>query len=203
MSRLPAAAPHRSRPRVPLARIVPLVLLAGALLVGSPVHAQRQDGRPPFGVAEGMTGPDFTMMSLAGEPVTLSALRGGPVLLNFWASWCPPCVEELPLLERAAAELEGGLRVVLLNVGEPHDTVAPFLEGLGVAAPLVLRDARDEERPLPDGVVPSRAVAQVYQTFGLPTSLLLDDRGVIRARVSGPLSEGSLRAMLARVGIAW
>lgn len=203
MSRVRAAAPHRPSPSDPRVRTVPLVLLVVALLVGSPVHAQRQDGRPPFGVAEGMTGPDFTMMSLAGEPVTLGELRGGPVLLNFWASWCPPCVEELPLLERAAAELEGGLRVVLLNVGEPHDTVAPFLEGLGVAAPLVLRDARDEERPLPDGVVPSRAVAQVYQTFGLPTSLLLDDRGVIRARVSGPLSEGSLRALLARVGIAW
>jgi thiol-disulfide isomerase/thioredoxin len=206
MSRVSAAAPdrpHLPAPRGLPARLVPLVVLAVALLVGGPVHAQRQDGRPPFGVAEGMTGPDFTMMSLAGEPVTLSELRDGPVLLNFWASWCPPCVEELPLLDRAASELEGSLRVVLLNVGEPHDTVAPFLEGLGVAAPLVLRDARDEERPLPDGVVPSRSVAQVYQTFGLPTSLLLDERGVIRARVSGPVSDASLRALLARVGIAW
>ena len=200
MSRVVAVTtPYRPRVRASLARIAVLVAL---LVAGAVVHAQ-QGERPPFGVAEGMTGPDFTMMSLTGEAVALSELRGVPVLLNFWASWGPPCVEELPLLERAAAELEGGLRVVLLDVGEPHDTVAPFLEGLGVVTPLVLRDARDEERPLPDGVVPSRSVAQVYQTYGLPTSLLLDERGVIRARVSGPLSEGSLRMMLARVGVAW
>lgn len=199
MSRVSAVAPDRPHLRVLTAV---LASLAALLLAGSPASAQRAE-RPPFGVAEGMTGPDFTMMSLDGEPVRLSELRDRPVLLNFWASWCPPCVEELPLLDRVAAELDGGLWVVLLNVGEPHDTVAPFLEELGVAAPLVLRDARDAERPLPDGVVPSRSVAQVYETFGLPTSLLLDERGVIRARVSGPLSEGSMRTLLARVGIAW
>jgi cytochrome c biogenesis protein CcmG, thiol:disulfide interchange protein DsbE len=123
--------------------------------------------------------------------------------LNFWASWCPPCVAELPLLDRAARELDGEVHVVLLNVGEPHGTVAPFLDQLGVTAPIVLRDARDDERPLPDGVVPSRSVAQVYQTFGLPTSLLLDRQGVIRARVSGPVDEAGLTALLRRVDVVW
>lgn len=156
---------------------------------------------PPFGVAEGMTGPDFTMMSLAGQPVTLSDLRGRPALVNFWASWCPPCVAELPLLDRTAAEASERVHVVLLNVGEPHDVVAPFLAQLEVGSAIVLRDARDEERPLPEGVVPSRAVAQVYQTFGLPTSLLLDEDGVIRARVSGPIDEPRLAALLQRVGV--
>jgi hypothetical protein len=56
---------------------------------------------------------------------------------------------------------------------------------------------------VPDGVVPSRAVAQVYRTFGLPTSLLLDGRGVIVARLSGPVDEARLRALLARAGVAW
>ena len=159
------------------------------------------DDLPPFGVAEGMTAPDFTMLDLDGEPVTLSELRGTPVLLNFWASWCPPCVAELPLLDRAARELDGTAHVVLLNVGEPHDVVGPFLDDLGVAAATVLRDAREAERPVPDGVVPSRAVAQVYQTFGLPTSFLLDRRGVIVARVSGPVDEPRLQALLARAGV--
>lgn len=176
------------------------IVVASIALLASLAVAQEAD-RPPFGVVEGMTGPDFTMMSLAGDPVTLSDLRGRPVVVNFWASWCPPCVAELPLLDRTAAELTDRVHVVLLNVGEPHDVVAPFLAQLDVGSAIVLRDARDEERPLPDGVVPSRAVAQVYQTFGLPTSLLLDEQGVIRARISGPIDEPRMAALLQRVGV--
>ncbi len=180
--------------------LVATIAMAILLFASSSAVAQEAD-RPPFGVVEGMTGPDFTMMSLAGDPVTLSDLRGRPVLLNFWASWCPPCVAELPLLDRTAAEASDRLTIVLLNVGEPHDVVEPFLARLEVGSAIVLRDARDEERPLPDGVVPSRAVAQVYETFGLPTSLLLDEEGVIRARISGPIDEPMLAALALRVGV--
>ena len=178
-----------------------LVALA-PLPTGAPAVAQ-EPVRPPYGVAVGWSGPDFTMLDLGGRPVTLAALRGGPVLVNFWATWCPPCVEELPLLDQAASELSGRITVVLLNVGEPHHVVAPFLDELGVVAPVVLRDAREDERPLAAGVVPSRSVAQAYQTFGLPTTLLLDAAGVIRARVSGPLDEPALRSLLASVGVRW
>ncbi|MDZ7706419.1 MAG: TlpA disulfide reductase family protein [Trueperaceae bacterium] len=190
----------RLSPRRLLSLVVATIAMAILALSTSVAVAQGVD-RPPFGVVEGMTGPDFTMMSLEGEPVTLSDLRGRPVLVNFWASWCPPCVAELPLLDRTAAEASDQVRVVLLNVGEPHDVVAPFLARLEVGSAIVLRDARDEERPLPDGVVPSRAVAQVYETFGLPTSLLLDEEGVIRARISGPIDEPMLTALLRRVGV--
>jgi thiol-disulfide isomerase/thioredoxin len=193
------------RPRSPLGRRgVRRLLAALALLVvtGAPAAAQADDA-PPFGVAEGMIGPDFTMLDLEGRPVRLRDLRGAPVLLNFWASWCPPCVAELPLLDRAARDLEGEAHVLLLNVGEPHGTVAPFLAELGIADATVLRDAREDERPVPDGVVPSRAVAQVYRTFGLPTSLLLDRHGIVAARVSGPVDELGLRALLARADVAW
>jgi len=183
-----------------LALAAATIALVSLALPASSAVAQEVD-RPPFGVVEGMTGPDFTMMGLAGDPVTLSDLRGRPVLVNFWASWCPPCVAELPLLDRTAAELADRVHVVLLNVGEPHDVVAPFLAELDVGSAIVLRDARDEERPLPSGVVPSRAVAQVYQTFGLPTSLLLDEHGVIRARVSGPIDEPRMAALLQRIGV--
>lgn len=184
------------RPAV-VAAVLALALWTGAALAQGP---DASDDPPPFGVREGLVGPDFTMLDLDGRPTTLSELRGRPVLLNFWASWCPPCVAELPLLDRLAAERDD-LTVVLLNVGEPHATVAPFLDELGVTAPVALRDARDDERPLPAGVVPSRAVAQVYQTFGLPTSLLIDERGVIRARIEGAVSERTLPGFLVRVGL--
>jgi thiol-disulfide isomerase/thioredoxin len=190
-----------SPPRHPARSVLFFTVVATMLGAFASVASAQSDELPPFGVAEGMTAPDFTMLDLDGEPVTLSELRGTPVLLNFWASWCPPCVAELPLLDRAARELDGTAHIVLLNVGEPHDVVGPFLDDLGVGAATVLRDAREAERPVPDGVVPSRAVAQVYQTFGLPTSLLLDRRGVIVARVSGPVDEPRLDALLARAGV--
>ena len=189
-------------PRSPRSVLLALGLalaLAGASGVAA-AQGAAADAAPAFGVTEGLVGPDFTMLDLDGRPSTLSDLRGRPVLLNFWASWCPPCVAELPLLDRLAAERDD-LVVVLLNVGEPHATVAPFLAGLDVSAPIALRDARDDERPLPDGVVPSRAVAQVYQTYGLPTSLLLDERGVIVRRISGAISERMVPGLLARVGL--
>lgn len=201
----PVAAPVPEEGAVRrLGTIIAALLLVGlAALLSSPAAHAQGPAQPPFGVVVGTTGPDFTMLDLGGRPVTLSSLRGRPVLLNFWASWCPPCVEELPLLDRAARASSDRLTVVLLDVGEPHELVASFLEELGVTAPLVLRDARDEERPLPAGVVPSRSVAQVYRTFGLPTTVLFDAAGVIRARVTGPLDEARLRALLARVGVDW
>jgi len=186
-------------PRSPRTVLYVLVL-ALAAWTGIAAAQDAADAPPEFGVTEGLVGPDFTMLDLDGRPTTLSDLRGRPVLLNFWASWCPPCVAELPLLDRLAAERDD-LAVVLLNVGEPHAIVAPFLTDLDVTAPIALRDARDDERPLPDGVVPSRAVAQVYQTYGLPTSLLLDERGVIVQRISGAISERMVPGLLARIGL--
>lgn len=202
-ARTPARRPLRRLLRGPTRRArVPVVLLAVLTLLAAMRPGVAQDGAaPPFGIEEGRTALDFTMLALDGSPVTLSDLRGRPVLINFWASWCPPCVDELPLLDEAAGELDGRLHTILLNVGEPHDVVAPFLAELGVASPIVLRDARDRERPLPEGVVASRNVAQAYQTFGLPTSLLIDADGVIRARISGPIDDAMLQRLLADVGL--
>jgi thiol-disulfide isomerase/thioredoxin len=180
--------------------LVLVLVVAGGTGSAIAQGADAADAPPGFGVSEGLIGPDFTMLDLDGRPTTLSGLRGRPVLLNFWASWCPPCVAELPLLNRLAAERDD-LAVVLLNVGEPHATVAPFLADLEVTAPIALRDARDDERPLPDGVVPSRAVAQVYETYGLPTSLLIDERGVIVQRISGAISERMVPGLLTRLGL--
>jgi len=79
----------RSFARLP-GLVAAAIALASLALPASPAVAQEVD-RPPFGVVEGMTGPDFTMMSLAGDPVTLSDLRGRPVLVNFTAAWCITC----------------------------------------------------------------------------------------------------------------
>ncbi|MDR9391105.1 MAG: TlpA disulfide reductase family protein [Trueperaceae bacterium] len=186
----------------PLAPAAPVRTLAFALALALSAFAAAQADAPDFGVREGQVAPDFTMLDADGAPVALSELRGTPVFLNFWASWCPPCVAELPLLDQAARDLEGELHVVLLNVGEDASVVEPFLADLDVDAPLRLRDPV-EGTEAPDGVLTSRVVATAYQTYGLPTSILLDADGAIVTRISGAVSERSLPSHLTRVGIAW
>lgn len=184
----------------PIPPFVRTVALAVALALAA--SAVAQDDGPGFGVREGQIAPDFTMLDADGAAVALSDLRGTPVFLNFWASWCPPCVAELPLLDQAARDLEGDLHVVLLNVGEDATVVGPFLADLDVDAPLRLRDPAPAGEA-PEGVLTSRVVATAYQTYGLPTSILLDADGAIVTRISGAVSERTLPSHLTRVGIAW
>ena len=98
-------------------------------------------------------------MDAAGEPVSLSSFLGTPVVLNFWATWCPPCVEELPLFDRLEREVnskineaEGapGVKVLLVNNNEDPEEAANFLDELGVSLPSGF-DATRERREPPGG----------------------------------------------------
>lgn len=177
------------------------ILVALALTALASAHAQ-SDG-PEFGVRAGHAAPDFTMLNTAGEPVTLSDLRGAPVVLNFWASWCPPCIAEMPLLDRAAESLTGDAVFLLVNVGENADTVASFLNRVAVEHATVVRDAAGDASQGIEGLVPSQAVASVYQTYGLPTTLFVDEDGVIQRRIEGPVYDNTLAQHLTTVGIDW
>jgi thiol-disulfide isomerase/thioredoxin len=177
------------------------ILVTLALTVLALAHAQ-SDG-PAFGVRAGQAAPDFTMLNTAGEPVTLSDLRGAPVVLNFWASWCPPCIAEMPLLDRAAQSLAGDAVFLLVNVGENADTVASFLNRVAVENATVVRDAAGTAPQGIEGLVPSQAVASVYQTYGLPTTLFVDENGVIQRRIEGPVYDSTLAQHLTTVGIDW
>ncbi|HEY9568502.1 MAG TPA: TlpA disulfide reductase family protein, partial [Thalassobaculum sp.] len=109
-----------------------------------------------------------------GRPIKLDAYRGSLVLLNVWATWCAPCIRELPSLDRLQAELGGErFRVVLLSVDRKGlETAAPFLEKLGIAN---LRTAAD----------PKSELARALGATGLPTSVLLDADGRIVGRMLG------------------
>ncbi len=124
--------------------------------------------------ALGFLAPDFVLPTLEGERVALSDFRGKPVLLNFWATWCPPCRKEIPDLQKFHEQY--GDRIVLLgiNYGEAPDDVRAFLERYGVTY-LNLLDR--------EGTVLVR-----YRLTGLPTSFWLDERGVIRGLWLGAMS---------------
>jgi cytochrome c biogenesis protein CcmG, thiol:disulfide interchange protein DsbE len=114
--------------------------------------------------------------------VTLVGLRGKPAVVNVWASWCGPCRQEAPQLERFAASLRGRARLVGVDWSDGLDGARAFVRLYGWTFP-VLRD--------PQGTVGDR-----YGLWGLPTTFVLDSGGRIVERLPGPQTEAGLREAL-------
>jgi thiol-disulfide isomerase/thioredoxin len=109
--------------------------------------------------------PDFSLKDLAGQPVTLSNLRGRPVLISFFATWCPPCVEEIPSLEILAERLGPSATVLVVSVDEDEAALRKFFaKGTRTVV------TRDE----------ARAVPTSFGTSKFPESFLLDSTGKVR-----------------------
>lgn len=131
--------------------------------------------------------PNFTLPGLDGHQVELARLRGQPVVLNFWYSGCPPCRQELPLLQKASDQ-HPDVAVLLVNNREDAAAARTFAEADHVSAPVLL------DR---DGAVTAR-----FRVAGFPTTIFLRPDGTEAARYSGPLSEEVLRTQLDVLGAA-
>ena len=134
----------------------------------------------------GKDAPDFILPSLNGQDIRLEELSGKAILLNFWASWCYPCEEEMPLLEAASQEYEE-LLIVGINVGDRRAKV----ENSVAAEHLTFMILLDEDEK----------VSQDYIITGFPTSIFIDKDGVIQSLILGELSSEELKANLALIGI--
>ena len=118
--------------------------------------------------------PALKLKDLDGKTLDLAQLKGKVVLINFWATWCPPCRKELPSMERLWRQLKDqGLVVLGVNVGESADEVFAFSNGL--ETPLTFPLLLDEDS----------SVAQSWPVKGLPTTYLVDKRGRIAFGVIG------------------
>ncbi|MGA2203757.1 MAG: TlpA disulfide reductase family protein [Terriglobales bacterium] len=119
----------------------------------------------------GSNAPDFTVQD-SDHKVTLSQFRGQVVVLNFWATWCPPCIEETPSLVRMQARLKDkGVVVVAVSIDADDAEYHRFLKDYGVNMVTV----RDE----------ARKASSLYGTFGWPESYVIDRNGVIRRKFIG------------------
>ncbi len=130
----------------------------------------------------GRAAPDFLLERPEGGSLRLSSLQGQPVLINFWATWCPPCRDEIPeLIEAFEQHADEGLVVIGIDLQEPDKTVLQFAEEFGITYPLVIDQ--------------SGGVQDIYRLGGidgLPSSFFIDESGVIRSRISGPMTKEML-----------
>ena len=162
--------------RSPMSRRIPvtfllLIALLGLLLAGcgsfsTPLPAL--DGTEPV--------PDITLPTPDGEMISLSDYQGQVVFLNFWGTYCPPCVDELPDLQAVYEELQSEDFVIIgLNAEEKPEKVKAFVEENGITFPIIISD--------------DATINPVYQLKHMPTTWFIDKNGILRGKIEGQMSK--------------
>jgi len=153
--------------KISLVIIAAFMLVSGLIMPGCSSPTQSPE--------IGKLAPDFQLIALNGQIVSLSDFRGKPVLLNFWASWCGPCRFEMPFLQQIYEGWTGGGLVVLtINLQESPVIVKEFMENFGFSFPVLL--------------AASREVPLAYNIRFIPTTFFIDKNGIIRDIKLGPFA---------------
>jgi cytochrome c biogenesis protein CcmG/thiol:disulfide interchange protein DsbE len=159
--------------------VLPLVLLAawaGTMLVVS--------GSTAAAVRIGQPAPDFALTDLDGNALQLSELRGRPVIVNFWASWCGPCVDEFPVLEKALTRHQAAnLAVVGIVFRDNSEAARDFMARMGASWTAAMD--------------PGELTAQSFGIYAPPESIFIDADGIVRGRQIGQLTANDLERQLA------
>lgn len=153
-------------------KIFSLLCILVLACLSFPIPAEETDKQTLPRVEQVFSAADFTLKSESGKIFHLSDFRGQVVLINFWATWCPPCRREMPSMERMWKKIKGkGVQVLAIDVGEDADTIFEFLGTYPVNFPLLMdRDGR---------------VVKKYPVTGLPTSYIIDPEGKVIYRAVG------------------
>lgn len=132
--------------------------------------------------------PDFTVTSLDGAETRLSDFRGTPVVVNFWASWCAPCKSELFAFNKVAAEYDGDVAFMMVNLTdgsrETESTLRDFLDTVSYTFPVYMDDG---------------GAANAYGVSGIPATAFIDKDGMLVSGRIGAMSENTLRAELEKI----
>lgn len=171
-------------------RLVSVIFLSAAILIviaaGLPNRAAYTGvitpGQPPTAPEVGALAPRFTGITPSGDTLELVALRGVPVVVNFWATWCAPCILEMPELQ-TFHEAHPNIHMIGVNLGESAEHVARWMQNGGFTYPTVL-DL-------------SGAVARLYALRGQPTTVILSPNGIVLNIVYGATTRAALESVLA------
>lgn len=158
-------------------------IAAAALLIAvfAPLFVSKAPGRAGPGGLAGQTAPVFSLLDDRGAPVSLPQYRGRIVVMNLWASWCPPCREEMPDLQRLSDTYSArGLAIVGVNEGESAQRARAFAAALHIRFPIWLDTAEQYGR--------------TYAALGLPTTVIVDRNGTVVRGFDGALTFEQMKA---------
>jgi len=145
--------------------ILLIILVSGLLITGCAGESNQVAG-------VGMPAPNFQLKNLDGQSVSLSDLQGKPVLINFWTTWCSPCVYEMPYLQQVYEEWsDKGLMVLTINIGESSAQVEAFMQSHDLSLPVLLDTKQD--------------AAQAYNIQYIPSTFFIDKDGIIQEKRVG------------------
>lgn len=125
------------------------------------------------GLGIGLKAPDFALETLDGKTVKLSDFQGKKVMLNFWATWCPPCKSEMPDMQKFYTEAGNDITILAVNIDPEYD-VAGFAKEMNITFPILL-DKEDK-------------VMNMYQILTIPTTFFIDEKGLIQNKFMGAMT---------------
>ncbi|MFF5398481.1 TlpA disulfide reductase family protein [Peribacillus butanolivorans] len=123
------------------------------------------------GLKIGAAAPDFSLKTLDGKQVNLSDYKGKKVMLNFWATWCPPCKKEMPDMQKYSQQAGDDVVILAVNI-DPENDVQAFVEDNGITFTIPL-DSQSAKNP----------VNERYKILSIPTTYFIDSKGIIRNKV--------------------
>ena len=164
----PVAAPSKGGSRL-------LILVVGAAILAAVFSIVWMQSAKYEPLAVGKPAPDFSLSDLNDKPYRLSDFRGKVVFLNFWATWCKPCREEMPSMEILNKNFEkDGLVILAVSIDWVTTTkdIPPFVKGMNLTFPVLIDSWGQTDKP--------------YKRMGVPETFIIDQQGIIREIVIGP-----------------
>jgi peroxiredoxin len=176
-----------------LAIVGVLLILGGVWIILSPVLGSG-GGETPGELAllepapvPGHPAPDFALKNLAGDTIRLSDFKGKAVIVNFWATWCPPCRAEFPEMQEAAIENKDDLVIIGVNhtSGDTPALIPGFVDEFGITFPIVLDETGE--------------TVKTYGVLGLPTSVFVDKNGIVQEVFTGIINRAYIETKLSEL----
>ena len=166
----------KARKNTQLLLTILFVSIACVMLIVFLRHEQGSILKTAKMIQPGLEVPDFAFPDINGQEVSLSAQRGKVVLVNVWATWCPPCRREMPSMQRLYEKFKGkNFEILAVSIdSEEREAVAPFMRKMNLTFPALLD--------------PGETIRSLYGITGVPESFIIDKQGILVKKIIGPIN---------------